>query len=78
MQLIHSYISFLEVQIVTIRHGRVIAHPLADFRQAFSGDGEKRAKGMAHDMRRDPGKSNVERVGIATISSAPLISIWNA
>ena len=56
MQLIDSHIPFLEVQIVTIRHARIIAHPLADFRQAFSGDREKRAKRMAHDMRRDPGK----------------------
>ena len=56
MQLIDSHISFLEVQVVTIRHARIIAHPLTDFRQALSGDGEKRAKRMAHDMRRDPRK----------------------
>ena len=56
MQLINSDISFLEVQVVTIRHARIIAHPLADFRQALSGDRKKRAKRMAHDMRRDPRK----------------------
>jgi hypothetical protein len=56
MQLIDSHISFLEVQVVTIRHARIIAHPLADFRQALSGDGEKRAKRMAHDVRRNPRK----------------------
>ena len=56
MQLINSNIAFLEVQVVTIRHARIIAHPLTDFRQALSGDGEKRAKRMAHDMRRDPRK----------------------
>jgi hypothetical protein len=56
MQLIDSHIPFLEVQVVTIRHAWIIAHPLADFRQALSGDGEKRAKRMAHDMRRDPRK----------------------
>ena len=56
MQLIDSHIPFLEVQVVTIRHAWIIAHPLADFRQALSGDGEKRAKRMAHDMRCDPGK----------------------
>ena len=56
MQLIDRDISFLEVQIVTIRHARIIAHPLAYFRQALPGDGEKRAKRVAHDMRRDPRK----------------------
>ena len=56
MQLIDSDIAFLEVQIVTIRHARIIPHPLADFRQAFAGDREKRAKCMAHDMRCNPGK----------------------
>jgi hypothetical protein len=56
MQLIDGDISFLEVQVVTIRHARIIAHLLADFRQALSGNGEKRAKHMPHDTRRDPGK----------------------
>jgi hypothetical protein len=56
MQLIYNHIPFLEVQVVTIRHARIIAHPLADFRQALPGDGKKRAKRMAHDMRRDPRK----------------------
>ena len=56
MQLNNSDISFLEVQVVTIRHARIIAHPFTDFRQALSGDGEKRTKRMAHDMGRDPRK----------------------
>ena len=56
MQLIDSRISFLEVQIVTIRYARIIAHPLADFRQTLSRNSEKGTKSMAHDMRRDPGK----------------------
>ena len=56
MQLIDSRISFLEVQIVTIRYARIIAHPLADFRQTLSRNSEKGTKSMAHDMRRDPRK----------------------
>ncbi len=56
MQLIDSCVSFLEVKVVTIRYARIIAHPLADFRQALSGDRKKRAKRMAHDMWRDPRK----------------------
>src|SRR6476660_1783789 len=56
MQLIEGDISFLAVQVVTIRHARIVAHPLADFHQAFSRDGEKRAKRMAHYVRCDPRK----------------------
>ena len=56
MQLIDSCVSFLEVKVVTIRYARIIAHPLTDFRQALSGNCEKGAKRMAHDVRRDPRK----------------------
>jgi hypothetical protein len=56
MQLIDSCVSFLEVKVVTIRYARIIAHPLTDFRQALSGNCEKGAERMAHDMRRDPRK----------------------
>ena len=33
MQLVDRRIPFLEVQVVTIRDARIVAHPLADFRR---------------------------------------------
>ena len=88
MQLVDRRIPFLEVQVVTIRDARIVAHPLADFCETLSSDREKRTERMTHDMRRDPGKvllkliphkfqKDMERADeIVTVATLPALDFW--